>query len=106
MSESKNTREGKKNKNKINEAQSTIHNDGGESWSMESLQTTLYKGENIIESQGRRQIDKRIDLIEETFLLVVLTEENEEEHKENDIILELLEGFGVFFIKSHSKHNQ
>lgn len=27
MSESKNTREGKKNKNKINEAQSTIHND-------------------------------------------------------------------------------
>lgn len=37
---------------------------------------------------------------------MVLTEENEEEHKENDIILELLEGFGVFFIKSHSKYNQ
>ena len=71
--------------------------------------------EIYIESQGRRQIDKRIDLIEETFLLegsersrgrwylVVLTEEK---HKENDIILELLEGFGVFFIKSHSKYNQ
>lgn len=37
---------------------------------------------------------------------MVLTEENEEEHKENDIILELLEGLEVFLIKSHSKYNQ